>query len=96
MLRQSGRSMRKREPPMPENIQASTTDHKGDVYLLVKESPDWWMIKSAAKIANNGKGHRIQAAGDRGYVVQHWREFVTNEKRQIAANYDSLAEYSIR
>lgn len=74
---------------MAESIQSSTTDRHGEVYLLVKKNPNWWMIRNAGQ-------RQIKASGDERYVTNIWREFVTEEKRAISANYVGLVGYSLR
>lgn len=81
---------------MPEAIKSSTTDRNGNVFLLVALNPNFWAIKSAAKLTDNGTTHKVVAVGQERYVRKQWSEFVANEKRQIASNYDALAQFSIR
>ena len=75
---------------MPEAIKASTTDSDGQVYLLVEVQPNYWKIRSAAMIGNNGKSFRIAACGDRDYVRREWDIFVRREKAKIADNYQAF------
>ena len=75
---------------MSESIQSSTTDRAGKVFLLVKKHPNWWIIRQA------DESRQIKASGDERYVKEIWGEFVTAEKRAIAANYTGMVGYSLR
>ena len=80
---------------MPESVKSAHTDNNGDVYLLVEEKSDWWTIKSAEKIGNTN-GHRLLAAGDKGYVVNRWTEFVAGSGYPAIARSGQMGRYSIR
>jgi len=81
---------------MPETIKASTTDNYGQVYLLVEIQPNYWQVRSAAKLANKGQSHLVIACGDRDYVKREWENFVAREKAKIADNYQAFVRRSLR
>ena len=81
---------------MPENIKSAHTDREGQVYLLIEHNPEWWTIKSADKIANNGQAHRLIAAGDQPYVRRQWTEFIARDRNQSSTFRPSMAKYGLR
>lgn len=81
---------------MSETIKSAHTTRDGQVYLLVEQTPDWWTIKSADKIADNGQAHKLLAGGDQNYVRRHWNEFVANDKTHNATFRPSMAKYGLR
>lgn len=79
---------------MPEVVKSAHTTRTNEVFILVEESADWWMIKNTALNVNSGRS--IMAAGDKQYVQRTWNDFVADDRALASQFNPATGKFGLR